>query len=238
MLLPSPCSAKAKPFIASMGIYVMKAKALKELLLTMMPTANDFGNEIIPGARNAGMLVQTFAFEGYWEDIGTVEAFYKSNLALANPATAQFSFYDKNAPIYTMSRFLPPSKILDADVSLSIIGDGCVIRGGTKVKNCVVGIRSLIGEGCTIEDSLVMGADYYETQEECTFVPGCLPMGVGAGTTIRKAIIDKNARIGENCQIINKEGVREANRESDGWVIKDGIIVVIKDSVIPSGTVI
>lgn len=134
-----------------------------------------------------------------------------------------------------MSRFLPPSKILDADVGYSIIGDGCVIKAGSKVKNCVVGIRSLIGSNCTIEDSMVMGADYYETLEECEFVPGCLPMGVGDGTTIRRAIIDKNARIGENCKIINKDGVKEANRESDGWVIKDGIIVVIKDSVIPSG---
>ena len=134
-----------------------------------------------------------------------------------------------------MSRFLPPSKILGAEVGASIIGDGCVIKAGSKISNSVIGIRSLIGTGCTIEDSMVMGADYYETLDECEFVPGCLPMGVGDGSHIRRAIIDKNARIGENCKIINKEGIKEANREADGWIMKDGIIVVIKDSVIPSG---
>ena len=134
-----------------------------------------------------------------------------------------------------MSRFLPPSKILDAEVGLSIIGDGCLIKAGSKIKNSVIGIRSLIGTGCTIEDSMIMGSDYFETLDECQFVPGCLPMGVGDGTTIRRAIVDKNARIGEGCKIINKDGVKEANRESDGWVIKDGIIVVIKDALIPSG---
>lgn len=233
-----PATAKAKPYIASMGIYVMKADILKDLLLNKMPDANDFGNEIIPGAKADGMKVQTYAFEGYWEDIGTVEAFYNANLALTNPQTAQFSFYDKKAPIYTMSRFLPPSKILDASITHSIIGDGCVIKSGSSLTNCVVGIRSLIGHDARLEDTLIMGADYYETVEECEFVPGCLPMGVGDGTVIRKAIVDKNARIGERCQIINKEGVKEANREKEGWVIKDSIIVVIKDSIIPSGTII
>lgn len=233
-----PVLAKQKPFIASMGIYVMKASVLKDLLINRLPDANDFGHEVIPGAKAAGMKVQTFAFEGYWEDIGTVEAFYNANLALTNPETAQFSFYDKKAPIYTMSRFLPPSKILDAQITTSIIGDGCVIKSGSVVDGCVVGIRSLIGHDCKIEKSLIMGSDYYETVEECEFVPGCLPMGVGDNTTIRRAIIDKNARIGENCQIINKDGVKEANREDQGYVIKDGIIVVIKDAVIASGTII
>lgn len=134
-----------------------------------------------------------------------------------------------------MSRFLPPSKILDCEVGTSIIGDGCVIKAGSKVNGSVVGIRSLIGSGCTIEDSMVMGADYYETLEECSFVPGCLPMGVGDNSHIRRAIIDKNARIGPGSKIINKDNVKEANRESDGFIIKDGIIVVIKDSIIPAG---
>lgn len=148
------------------------------------------------------------------------------------------SFYDKDAPIYTMSRFLPPSKIMDAEVVHSIIGDGCVIKAGSSVKGSVIGIRSLIGSDVTIEDSMIMGSDYYETLEECEYVPGCLPMGVGDGAIVRRAIIDKNARIGPKCQIINKEGVKEANREDQGYVIKDGIVVIIKDSVIMPGTII
>lgn len=230
--------AAVKPYIASMGIYVMSAKALKELLMSRFPDANDFGNEVIPGAKDLGMKVQAYAFKGYWEDIGTVEAFYNANLSLANPATAQFSFYDRDAPIYTMSRFLPPSKILDSEVIHSIIGDGCVVKAGSKVHGSVVGIRSLIGADCVVEDSLIMGSDYYETLEECEYVPGCLPMGLGDGTIVRRAIVDKNARIGPKCQIINKEGVKEANKEDKGYVIKDGIVVIIKDSIHPAGTII
>ncbi|KAG2448228.1 hypothetical protein HYH02_006813 [Chlamydomonas schloesseri] len=233
-----PATAAAKPYIASMGIYVMSAKALRELLLNRMPGANDFGNEVIPGAKDAGFKVQAYAFKGYWEDIGTVEAFYNANLALADPEKAQFSFYDKDAPIYTMSRFLPPSKVLDCDVSMSIIGDGCVIKAGSKISNSIIGIRSLIGSDCIIDSAMMMGSDYYETLEECEYVPGCLPMGVGDGSIVRKAIVDKNARIGPKCQIINKDGVKEANREEQGFVIKDGIVVVIKDSHIPAGTII
>lgn len=231
-------SAAEKPYIASMGIYVISAPALKELLLNKMADANDFGNEIIPGAKSLGYKVQAYAYEGYWEDIGTIDAFYSANLALTNPDTAQFSFYDKDAPIYTMSRFLPPSKLMDVDVRHSIIGDGCVIKSGTKLTDSIVGIRSLIGSDCIIENTMVMGSDYYETLEECEYVPGCLPMGVGDNCHIRRAIIDKNARIGSRSQIINKEGVKEANKEASGWVIKDGIVVIVKDSNIPAGTII
>ena len=228
--------AAENPFIASMGIYVFKASAMLELLEMHFPHANDFGSEIIPGAKDMGLNVQAYLFDGYWEDIGTVKAFYNSNLALTdkNPV---FSFYDRAAPIYTMSRYLPPSKLLDCDIADSIIGDGCVIRQA-KVHHSVVGLRSLIGENCTIEDALIMGADYYERQEECELLPGCLPIGVGANSVVRKAIVDKNARIGPNCQIVNKEGVMEANREEDGWVIKDGITVIVKDSILPAGTII
>lgn len=230
--------ATEKPFIASMGIYVIKASALKEMLLNMFPEANDFGNEVIPGAKNAGLKVQAYAFQGYWEDIGTIEAFYNSNLALTKMDNPNFSFYDKNAPIYTMSRFLPPSKVIEADVSESIIGDGCVIRAGTKISHSVIGLRSLINENCIIEDSMIMGSDYYETLEECALLPNCLPMGVGRNTIIRKAIVDKNARVGPNVQIVNKAGVQEANREDLGYIIKDGITVIFKDATIPEGTVI
>ncbi|KAK9818435.1 hypothetical protein WJX72_012537 [[Myrmecia] bisecta] len=230
--------AKQMPYIASMGIYVCKASAMRELLRKHFPKANDFGSEVIPGAKDMGMHVQAYLYDGYWEDIGTIEAFYEANLSLTDNPAPKFSFYDRDAPIYTMSRFLPPSKVLDAEVESSILGDGCVIRAGCKITHSVIGLRSLINNGCTVEDTLMMGSDYYESVEECVLVPGCLPMGLGPNTTVRKCIIDKNARIGQNCMLVNKEGVLEANREDQGYVIKDGIIVVIKDSVIPSGTVI
>lgn len=145
-----------------------------------MPTANDFGNEVIPGAKDAGYKVQAYAFQGYWEDIGTIEAFYNANLALVDPDKPNFSFYDREAPIYTMSRFLPPSKIVDAEIENCIIGDGSLIKAGSKVTRSVVGLRSLINEDCTVADTMLMGSDYYETLDECEFVPGCLPMGIGA----------------------------------------------------------
>lgn len=233
-----PETAKTSPYIASMGIYVISAAALRELLLETLPDANDFGNEVIPGAKDAGMRVQAYAFQGYWEDIGTIEAFYNANLALVDPTKANFSFYDKDFPIYTMSRFLPPSKIQDADIRNSVLGDGCVIKPGCTITSSVVGLRSLINEDVTVEDSLIMGSDYYETLEDCLFVPGCLPMGIGRGSHLRRCIVDKNARIGENVKILNSEGVKEAAREESGFIIKDGIVVVIKDFAIPSNTVI
>lgn len=233
-----PARAAQEPYIASMGIYVLKASAIRQLLNESFPDANDFGSEVIPGAQAMGKHIQAYLFDGYWEDIGTIEAFYSSNLALTDHPNPAFSFYDRDAPIYTMSRFLPPSKVQDAEVRKSILGDGSVIRAGCRINHSVIGLRSLISEGCTVDDALIMGSDYYETIEECALVPGCLPMGLGPGCTVRKCIIDKNARIGADVQIINKEGVSECNRESEGFVIKDGIVVVIKDSIIPNNTVI
>lgn len=233
-----PSTAAAKPYIASMGIYVMKASALKEMLEVHMPDANDFGNEIIPGARQMGYKIQAYAFQGYWEDIGTIEAFYNANLALAAPGKTDFSFYDKDAPIYTMSRFLPPSKVADAEIHDAIIGDGCVINKGAVIRNSVIGLRTLVAEGAVIEDTLMLGADYYETKEECSFVPGCMPIGVGRNSIVRKALVDKNVRIGSNVKIVNKENLVEANREDDGYLIRDGIVVVVKNARIADNTVI
>jgi glucose-1-phosphate adenylyltransferase len=137
-----------------------------------------------------------------------------------------------------MSRFLPPSKVVDAEVHNAIIGDGTLVKKGAKITNSIIGLRSLIGENVVISDTLMLGSDYYETLDECAFVPGCLPMGVGDNSVVRKALIDKNARIGDNVKIINKEDVQEANRESEGWMIKDGVVIIIKDAVIKSGTLI
>jgi glucose-1-phosphate adenylyltransferase len=229
--------AKENPFIASMGIYVLKASAIKELLLEHFPTFHDFGSDIIPGAKDLGFKIQAYLYDGYWEDIGTVKAFYDANLALTDE-NPNFSFYDKDSPIYTMSRFLPPSKVLDAEVTNSILGDGCVVRAGTTITHSVIGLRSLIGENCHIEDALMMGSDYFETLEECALLPGCLPVGLGPGCTVKKCIIDKNSRIGANVQIINKDNVQEANREEEGFLIKDGIVVVTKGAVLTAGTII
>ena len=230
--------ARELPHIASMGIYVFKASAMLDLLTTKFMDATDFGGEIIPGANDQGMHVQAYLFDGYWEDIGTIEAFYNANLGLTDSPDPKFSFYESDAPIYTQSRFLPPSKMTDCEVTDSIIGDGCVIQRAT-VKHSVIGLRALIKPGSVIEDSLIMGADYYEEREECELLPGCLPIGIGENSVVRKAIVDKNARIGSNVQIVNKDGVVESfDHEDDGYVIRDGIITIIKDAIIPDGTVI
>lgn len=233
-----PEQAKEKPYIASMGIYVCKASALNDLLGKHFQSEHDFGNDIIPGAKDMGMRVQAHLYDGYWEDIGTVKAFYDANLALTDTPNPAFSFYDKDAPIYTMSRFLPPSKVLDATVERSIIGDGCVIDSGSSVVHSVIGLRSRIGKDCKIEDSLLMGSDYYEQAGECDVYSDCLPIGVGRGTEIKGAIVDKNARIGRHCRIVNVDNVQEAMREDEGYVIRDGVIVIVKDATIPDGTII
>lgn len=230
--------ARDLPYIASMGIYVISKNAMIQMLRTDFPDANDFGSEVIPGACKKGAKVQAYLYDGYWEDIGTIEAFYNANLGITQ-ANPDFSFYDRSAPIYTQARFLPPSKMVDADVSESVIGEGCVLKS-CKIHHSVVGLRSLVEEGAVIEDSLLMGSDYYESleQREAILASGGTIMGIGANSVIRKAIIDKNARIGENVQIVNKENVQEAARETDGYFIKNGIVTVIKDALIPSGTVI
>ena len=232
----APDRAAAMPYIASMGIYVFRKDVMEKLLTSDFPLANDFGGEVIPGARDKGYHVQAYLFDGYWEDIGTVESFYSANLNLAS-ATPNFSFYDKAQPIYTQSRFLPPSKLVDCVIDASMIGDGCSLRKCT-ISGSVIGLRSIINADCTIEASLLMGADYFETYTECSALPGCTPIGIGAGSHIRRAIVDKNARIGMDCKIVNAGNVQEANHEEQGYIIKDGITVIVKDAVIPNGTVI
>nr|CAD1831450.1 unnamed protein product [Ananas comosus var. bracteatus] len=231
--------AKEMPFIASMGIYVFSKDVMLQLLREKFPGSNDFGSEVIPGATSIGMRVQAYLYDGYWEDIGTIEAFYNANLGITKKPIPDFSFYDRSAPIYTQPRYLPPSKMLDADVTDSVIGEGCVIKN-CKIHHSVVGLRSCISEGAIIEDSLLMGADYYETDADKRFLSakGSVPIGIGKNSHIKRAIIDKNARIGENVKIINGDSVQEAARETDGYFIKSGIVTVIKDALIPSGTVI
>ncbi len=230
---------KAKEFryIASMGIYVFERQVLLDLLKAA-PDQTDFGKEILPSSTK-DYNVHAYLFKDYWEDIGTIDAFYHANLALTCQPGPPFSFYDERAPIYTRPRYLPPTKLLDCNVIESMVGEGCILRECT-VKRSVIGIRSRIETGCLIDNALLMGSDYYESPSERlqTLESGKVPLGIGANTTIRRAIVDKNARIGRNVQIVNKDHVEESNREKLGFVIRSGIVVVIKNATIPDGTVI
>ena len=229
--------AKESPYIASMGIYVFDKRVLHELL-NQAPERTDFGREILPASAR-DYNVQAYLFKDYWEDIGTIEAFYNANLALTYQPDPPFSFYDEKAPIYTRSRYLPPTKLLDSHVIESMVGEGCILKECT-VKRSVIGIRSRIETGCVIDNALLMGSDYYESPSERmkNLESGKVPLGVGANTTILRAIVDKNARIGRNVRIVNKDRVDEASREDLGFVIRSGIVVVIKNATIPDGMVI
>jgi glucose-1-phosphate adenylyltransferase len=229
--------AKQSPYIASMGIYVFKKDVLIHLLNKSLEQT-DFGKEIIPSSAK-DYNVQAYLYNGYWEDIGTIEAFYDANLALTQQPHPPFSFYDEKAPIYTRARYLPPTKLLNSHITESMIGEGSIIKE-CRISHSVLGIRSRIEAGCIIEDSLLMGADYYEpfVESQCSLDKENIPMGIGADTTIRRAIIDKNARIGRDVKIINKDRVQEAEREKQGFFIRNGIIVVFKNAIIPDGTVI
>jgi glucose-1-phosphate adenylyltransferase len=230
--------AKQSPYIASMGIYVFKKEALIKLL-RQNPDFTDFGKEIIPNAAKDNNI-QAYLFSGYWEDIGTIESFYDANLALTQQPSPPFSFYDENAPIYTRQRFLPPSKFLDSHITESIIGEGCILKN-CRIHHSVLGVRSRIEAGCIIEDTLIMGSDFYqsqmETSRECNS-GDYVPVGIGSNTVIRRAIIDKNAHIGCDVQIINKDRVEDADRENMGFIIRNGIVVVVKNAVLPDGTII
>ncbi len=233
----TPEQAEHSPYIASMGIYVFKKEVLIKLLKEA-PERTDFGKEIIPASAK-DYNVQAFLFDGYWEDIGTIESFYDANLALTKQPQPPFSFYDENAPIYTRSRYLPPSKLLDCKVTESIIGEGCILKE-CRIEHSVLGVRTRVESGSIIEDSLIMGSDFYQpyVERQASWEQGEVPLGIGADTRIRRAIVDKNACIGHNVQIINKDRVQEADRESEGFYIRSGIVVVMKNAVIPDGTII
>ncbi|GJP37049.1 hypothetical protein CLOM_g21503 [Closterium sp. NIES-68] len=230
--------AAERPFIASMGIYVISRDALPRLLLEQFPDANDFGREVIPAACANGSKVQAYIYDGYWEDIGSIDAFYHANLRLTKP-NPPFTFYDRSAPIFTQSRSLPPSKLNDVDIAGSVIGEGCILQE-CAIHDSVVGLRSIVGAGSSIHDSLLLGADYYENADELEKIlaSGRVPIGVGQNSVIKGAILDKNARIGDNVHIINKDGVQESAQEDAGFVINKGIVTVLRNATIPSGTII
>jgi glucose-1-phosphate adenylyltransferase len=228
--------AQRRPFLASMGIYVFKYERLEQLLAED-PDHIDFGKHVIPAAIKS-RHVQAYMFDGYWEDIGTIGAFYRANLDLTTKIP-KFNLFDAEAPVFTRARYLPPSKVEETEINDSIVGDGCIIIGA-KVNNSVVGVRSRISTGVQMDSAYMMGADYYQTFEEMRSDAGKgLPrVGIGEGTQIRRAIIDKNARIGKNARLLNEAGVAEADGFGGAYFIRDSIIIVPKNAVVPDGTVI
>jgi glucose-1-phosphate adenylyltransferase len=228
--------AKRRPYLASMGIYVFKYDRLEQLLKED-PSWLDFGKNVIPAAINAGQ-VQAFMFDGYWEDIGTIGAFYRANLDLTTKIP-KFNLFDAEAPVFTRARYLPPSKIEDTEINDSIVSDGCIITGA-KVTNSVIGLRSRISKGAQIEASFIMGADFYQTFDDMRRDHGRgLPrLGIGEGSVVKHAIIDKNARIGSNARLLNEAGTPVSDGPNGSYFIRDGIIIVPKNAVVPDGTVI
>ena len=214
-------------FQASMGIYVFNRDVLVECLANDL---FDFGKHVIPQAI-AERPVSAYIFDGYWEDIGTIRAFYEANLDLTD-VVPQYSFFEASSPIYTHPRFLPGSKVNGAALRQAIVSDGCIISDA-HIERSVIGIRSVINTGATIRNSIIMGADYYET-DPTQVIDGVPAIGVGRNCVIDRAIIDKNARIADGV-VITPEG---KPRDLDGlnYFIRDGIVVIPKNAVIPSGS--
>ncbi|MFM8604289.1 MAG: glucose-1-phosphate adenylyltransferase [Cyanobium sp.] len=229
--------ARQRPFLASMGIYVFDRTVLFDLL-AQHPEATDFGGEIIPPALAAGAKLQSYLFDDYWEDIGTIKAFYEANLALADEKPP-FSFFDERAPIYTRARCLPASQILESRLRRAVLSEGCRLDR-CSIDHCVIGLRLRIEAGATLVDTLAMGADSYESEPErqALRLRRGVPLGIGARSVIRGAILDKNVRIGADVQVINKDRVQEADRSELGFTIRDGIVVIEKNATLPDGTVI
>ncbi|MDD5439846.1 MAG: glucose-1-phosphate adenylyltransferase [Candidatus Omnitrophica bacterium] len=219
-------------FLASMGIYLFEKDVLVDLLKNS--TKVDFGREIIPSAFKT---IKTYAFvhKGYWRDIGTMKAFYEANLAMT-AEVPPIDMFDGSWPFFTRARNLPPAKVRNSHIESSTIADGCIIDAAT-IKHSVIGLRSKIGEASQIESSIILGCDYYDATPPFTKGKVRVPaLGIGSGCVIKKAIIDKNVHIGSNVRIINKDNV--ANMDGDKVFIKDGIVIVAKNAVIPSNTVI
>lgn len=218
-----------KHCLASMGIYVFNRKVLAEALDN---NQTDFGKEIIP-ALLGNKKLYAHVFEGYWEDIGTVKAFFDANLALAQPLPP-FNFFDPAAPIYTQDRYLPPSKINRCTLDYAVFGDGSIIED-SSITHCVLGIRSFVREGAVLKDVVMMGADYYESDDQiqANATKGLPNLGVGPGSVIEHAIIDKNARIGAGVKL-SAHGKADGTYEH-GIIIRDGVLVVPKGVVVPDG---
>ena len=229
--MESDTGEKEKPFLASMGIYVFNRGILVRLLTG--EKGDDFGRHIIPYAIN-NMRVKSYKFHDFWEDIGTIKAFFNANLALTD-SIPSFDLYNQDKPIYTRARYLPASKLDDCHINKSITCEGGIMEQ-CVIEHSVIGIRSKISPGVRLNNVIMMGADFYQTLDEIKEdqMAGSPIVGIGRNTVIEKAIIDKNARIGNNVRLTNEIKVSEGIYNN--FEVRDGIIVVYKNAIIQSGT--
>ena len=217
-----------------MGIYAFSREVLERSLAD--PKLVDFGRHVIPDAVPR-LRVQAHVYRGYWEDVGTIQSYFQANLALCEPIPP-FDFYDTAHPIYTNPRFLPASKVANCTIKNALISEGCIMQGA-DIDRAVIGIRSRIGAGTQIRSSLLIGADGYETLQEMEVIADRRASRRSASapeSVIENAIVDKNARIGRGVRIVNRDGVKE--KDGNGYFIREGIVIVAKNGVIPDGTVI
>lgn len=219
-------------YLASMGIYVFNRKVIAELLDNPL---SDFGKHIIPHAINTHKVF-SYVYQGYWEDIGTIRNFFEANLDLVSELP-RFNFFDMSAPIFTRPRYLPGSKINGAQIDHAVVSDGCIINRG-RINNSIVGLRTIIGDGSELNRVVILGCDYYESEESVKRheQEGLPRIGIGSHCKIENAIIDKNARIGNNV-VISPAGKPE-NVDHERYFIRDGIVIIPKDAIIPDGTVL
>ncbi len=216
-----------RPFLGSMGIYMFRTGVLLDLL-NNFPDHDDFGHDVIPNAIRS-QKVYGYEFEGYWQDIGTIRSFYETNLELTTPQ-APFSFFDAEQPIYTNPRVLPGSSVIDSRLRNVLISEGCLVEKA-DIAHSVVGIRSQIGPGSKVKDTILMGADYYDTE---SYQRSEIPLGVGPNCYIEGAILDKNVRIGEG--VVIKPFPYGTEIDAGTWVVQDGIVVIPKDTTLRPGT--
>ena len=220
-----------KPFVASMGVYVFSRDVLLEAI--EQDGATDFGRQIIPNALGK-YRVSAYLFRGYWADVGTVLSFYDANIMLTRPG-APFKFYDPRRPIFTHARFLPGARFSDCSVRDAIIADGCFVDRAS-IEQSIVGIRTNMQSGATIRRSVLLGADYYEADDDAPARGANPKLGVGRDAVLDRVIVDKNARIGDGARLVNEKRVQDA--DGDGYYIRDGVVIVPKDGVVKPGTMV
>ena len=225
--------SEPRGFLASMGIYIFSAETLREYIED--DSNIDFGQHILPKSIHQSN-VYAYLFDDYWEDIGTIDSFFHANLALRD-TVPQFNFYDESMPIFTYRYHLPGAKVNQSQIEGAMLCEGSIIDR-SDVRRSIIGLRSVVRSETTIENSILMGADRHESQEQMAHdsLEGLLPLGIGSRCVIRNAIIDKNARIGDDVKLVNATSKEHA--DEDSYSIRDSIIVVPKNTVIPSGTVI